>query len=129
MDPEKHYEYKDEEVATSGDASFDTVSAEENALHIEIQGTSPSYFSLLPCSNNHWLIRYIKLFVALGIKPVPESQRTHTRITDNFTLWFSVNTTLANLAIGALAIPVFGLGFWDSFSVILICNIIAVAPG
>lgn len=45
MDPEKHYEYKDEEVATSGDASFDTASAEENALHIEIQGKSPSYFS------------------------------------------------------------------------------------
>ncbi|KAI8584592.1 hypothetical protein K450DRAFT_296090 [Umbelopsis ramanniana AG] len=101
MDPEKHYEYKDEEVATTGDVSFETASAEENALHIEIQ----------------------------GIKPVPESQRTHTRITDNFTLWFSVNTTLANLAIGALAIPVFGLGFWDSFSVILVCNIIAVAPG
>jgi Permease for cytosine/purines, uracil, thiamine, allantoin len=125
MDPEKHYEYKDEEVATTGDVSFETASAEENALHIEIQGTYPSYFPLLKKYVSYSIIT----FVALGIKPVPESQRTHTRITDNFTLWFSVNTTLANLAIGALAIPVFGLGFWDSFSVILVCNVIAVAPG
>ena len=47
MDPEKHYEYKDEEVATTGDVSFETASAEENALHIEIQGTYPSNFLLV----------------------------------------------------------------------------------
>ncbi|KAH8553659.1 NCS1 family nucleobase:cation symporter-1 [Umbelopsis sp. PMI_123] len=101
MDPEKSYDFKDEEVVSNGSGSSETASAEENALHIEIQ----------------------------GIKPVPDTHRTHTRISDNFTMWFSVNTTLANLAIGTLAIPIFGLGFWDSFSVILVCNAIAVAPG
>lgn len=60
---------------------------------------------------------------------MPGHHRTHTRILDNFTMWFSVNTTLANLAIGSLAIPLFGLGFWDSFACILVFNAIAVAPG
>ncbi|KAG2172288.1 hypothetical protein INT43_004830 [Umbelopsis isabellina] len=102
MEVEKHFEYKEEDITTSGSSEEEqTHRLEENALHMETQ----------------------------GIHPVPEDQRTHTRMFDNFTMWFSVNTTLANLSIGALAIPVYGLGFWDSFACILVFNAIAVAPG
>lgn len=64
-----------------------------------------------------------------GIRPVPENERTHTSIFDNFTVWFSIDTTLANMSIGVLAIPVYNLGFWDSFACILVCNFIIVLPG
>ncbi|ORZ12710.1 purine-cytosine permease FCY21 [Absidia repens] len=73
----------------------------ENAYHVEIQ----------------------------GIHPVPSDQRTHRRLLDNLTIWFSINTTLANMSIGMLAIPVFGLGFLDSVACIIVFNMIVCVPG
>ena len=35
---------------------------------------------------------------------------------------------ISTVALGALAIPVFGLGFWDSVAVIIIFNILGVLP-
>ncbi|CAO3596581.1 unnamed protein product [Absidia cylindrospora] len=68
-------------------------------------------------------------FEIQGIHPVPSNQCTHLRIFDNLTIWFSVNTTLANMSIGMLAIPVFGLGLLDSVACILVCNMIVCVPG
>ncbi len=63
-----------------------------------------------------------------GIERVSPTTRTHVRIIDNFTMWLSANLVLSTVALGALAIPVFGLGFWDSFIVIVLFNALGVLP-
>jgi NCS1 nucleoside transporter family len=63
-----------------------------------------------------------------GIERVAPSARTHVRIFDNFTMWLSANLVISTVALGALAVPVFGLGFWDSVAVIIIFNILGILP-
>lgn len=63
-----------------------------------------------------------------GIERVPTNKRTDVRIFDNFTMWLSANLVLSTVALGALAIPVFGLGFWQAVAVILVFNILGVLP-
>jgi len=63
-----------------------------------------------------------------GIERVLPTARTHTRIFDNFTLWFSANLVISTVALGALAVPVFGLGFWDSVMAIVIFNVLGSFP-
>ena len=59
-----------------------------------------------------------------GIERVSPAARTHVRIFDNFTLWFSANLVITTVALGALALPVFGLGFWDSVVAIILFNLL-----
>src|SRR6266700_5136807 len=63
-----------------------------------------------------------------GIERVSPKTRAHVRIFDNFTMWLSANLVISTVALGALAIPAFGLGFWDSLAVIIIFNAIGVLP-
>lgn len=63
-----------------------------------------------------------------GIERVSPKARVHVRIRDNFTMWFSANLVLSTVSLGALAIPLFGLGFWDSLAVIVIFNALGVLP-
>src|SRR5947199_7871243 len=63
-----------------------------------------------------------------GIERVSPKTRTHVRIYDNFTLWFSANLVISTVALGAIAVPVFGLGFWDSVYAILIFNVLGAIP-
>src|SRR5438309_7861155 len=63
-----------------------------------------------------------------GIERVSPEARTHVRIFDNFTMWLSANLVISTVALGALAIPVFGLGFWDSLAAIILFNILGVLP-
>ena len=63
-----------------------------------------------------------------GIERVSPTTRTHVRIFDNFTMWLSANLVISTVALGALAIPVFGLGFWDAFGVIVVFNILGILP-
>ncbi len=63
-----------------------------------------------------------------GIERVSPKERTHVRIFDNFTMWLSANLVISTVALGALAVPVFGLGFWDSVAVIIIFNVLGVLP-
>src|SRR5947208_1337901 len=63
-----------------------------------------------------------------GIERVSPKTRTHVRVIDNFTMWLSANLVLSTIALGALAIPIFGLGFWDAFAVIIIFNVLGVLP-
>lgn len=64
-----------------------------------------------------------------GIDPVPPDQRPHTRIWDNFTIWFSVSSTLAYLMIGMLGWQLYELAFWQAFLCIVLGNGIASIPG
>ena len=43
-------------------------------------------------------------------------------------MWLSANLVISTVGLGALAIPIFGLGFWDSLAVILIFNALGVLP-
>lgn len=63
-----------------------------------------------------------------GIERVSPAARMHVRIYDNFTLWFSANLVISTVALGAIAVPVFGLGFWDSVYAILIFNVLGAIP-
>src|SRR5437764_12924516 len=63
-----------------------------------------------------------------GIERVSPKTRTHVRILDNFTMWLSANLVISTVGLGALAIPIFGLGFWDSLAVIIIFNVLGVLP-
>src|SRR2546429_473134 len=63
-----------------------------------------------------------------GIERVSPATRTHVRIVDNFTMWLSANLVISTVGLGALAIPLFRLGFWDSLAVILIFNALGVLP-
>jgi NCS1 nucleoside transporter family len=49
-------------------------------------------------------------------------------VLDNFTMWVSANMVITTVALGAIAIPIFGVGFWDSIAVILLFNILGVLP-
>jgi len=63
-----------------------------------------------------------------GIERVSPKTRTHVRISDNFTIWFSANLVISTVALGAIAVPVFGLGFWDSAAAIMLFNILGSLP-
>ncbi len=63
-----------------------------------------------------------------GIERISPAARTHVRIYDNFTLWFSANLVISTVALGAIAVPVFGLGFWDSVYAILTFNVLGAIP-
>src|SRR5579884_2064678 len=63
-----------------------------------------------------------------GIERVSPKTRTHVRIFDNFTMWLSANLVISTVALGTLAHAIFGLGFWDSFAIIVIFNILGALP-
>src|SRR5438105_14210548 len=63
-----------------------------------------------------------------GIERVSPKTRTHVRILDNFTMWLSANLVISTVGLGALAIPLFGLGFWDGVAVMLIVTALRVLP-
>src|SRR5437763_12440016 len=63
-----------------------------------------------------------------GIERVSPKARAHVRISDNFTIWFSANLVISSVALVALAILIFGLGFWDSVAAIMLFNILGSLP-
>src|SRR5438105_5089453 len=63
-----------------------------------------------------------------GIERVSPKTRTHVRVIDNFTMWLSANLVISTIGLGALAVPIFGLGFWDSVAVIIIFIVLGVLP-
>jgi len=64
-----------------------------------------------------------------GIERVPEDERTDTNAILNVgTMWLAANMVVSSFAIGALATPVFGLGFVDTILTIFFFNILGVLP-
>ncbi len=63
-----------------------------------------------------------------GIERVPPTTRSHVRIFDNFTMWLSANLVISTVALGGLAVPAFGLSFWQSIAVIVLFNVLGVLP-
>lgn len=63
-----------------------------------------------------------------GIERVLPDERTDTGMSKIGTLWLSANMTVSTFAIGALAQPVFDLGFVDTALTIVFVNILGILP-
>ncbi|KAI1766702.1 permease for cytosine/purines, uracil, thiamine, allantoin-domain-containing protein [Hypoxylon sp. FL1150] len=63
-----------------------------------------------------------------GIERVPDDERTDSSMLQVGTLWFSANMVVSSFAIGALALPVFGLGFVDAALTIVFVNLLGILP-
>jgi NCS1 nucleoside transporter family len=63
-----------------------------------------------------------------GIERVPPTRRHDVNTWENFTMWLSANLVLSTVTVGALAIPVFQMGFWDSVCAIVLFNVLGVLP-
>src|SRR5437588_6585803 len=63
-----------------------------------------------------------------GIQRVAEEERTDQTATQTGILWCTVNFVLSAVTTGALAIPAFGLGLWDSIIAIILFNAIGILP-
>ena len=63
-----------------------------------------------------------------GIERVPPTERHDVRVFDNFTMWLSANLVLSTVALGALAVPIFQMGFWDSALAIVLFNVLGILP-
>lgn len=66
-------------------------------------------------------------FEVSGIERVTEDNRQHTQLWDTMWLWWSANSVVATVALGAIN-GFFGLGFWGSVLVIVIFNVLGVLP-
>lgn len=66
-------------------------------------------------------------FEVSGIERVPENERAHTELWDTMWLWWSANSVVATVALGALSFFA-GLGFWGSVVVIIAFNVLGVLP-
>src|SRR5258708_13170712 len=66
-------------------------------------------------------------FEVTGIERVSENDRAHTQLWDTMWLWWSANSVVPTVALGAIALG-FGLGFWGSIAVIIVFNIPGVLP-
>ncbi|GAA5999823.1 hypothetical protein JCM10207_005927 [Rhodosporidiobolus poonsookiae] len=58
-----------------------------------------------------------------GVAPLPPSSRTDARFLSNFTLWMTMNATIACFSTGSLGPYYYSLSMRDSFLIIVFCNI------
>lgn len=63
-----------------------------------------------------------------GIERVLPDERTDASMSKIGTLWLSANMTVSTFAIGALAQPVFKLGFVDTALTIIFFNVLGILP-
>lgn len=63
-----------------------------------------------------------------GIERVPSDERENAHISQVGTMWLSANMVVSSFAIGALAYPVFYLGFVDTILIILFVNLLGILP-
>ncbi|KAI9777637.1 MAG: hypothetical protein M1835_005188 [Candelina submexicana] len=63
-----------------------------------------------------------------GIERVPENERTDGTLVKVGTMWLAANMVVSSFAIGALAIPVFKLGFVDAILTVLFINLLGIQP-
>lgn len=63
-----------------------------------------------------------------GIERVPDNERTDKNVYKVGTMWCAANMVVSSLALGALAIPVFGLGFVDAVLTVFFFNCLGALP-
>jgi len=63
-----------------------------------------------------------------GIERVPSDERSDAPVSQVGTMWLSANMVVSSFAIGALAYPVFYLGFIDTILIIFFINLLGIIP-
>jgi hypothetical protein len=63
-----------------------------------------------------------------GIERVPSDERDTAHISQVGTMWLSANMVVSSFALGALAYPIFYLGFIDTILIIFFVNLLGVIP-
>jgi len=63
-----------------------------------------------------------------GIERVPSDERENAHISQVGTMWLSANMVVSSFALGALAYPIFYLGFIDTILIILFVNLLGILP-
>ncbi|KAK0670733.1 putative purine-cytosine permease [Cercophora samala] len=63
-----------------------------------------------------------------GVERVPENERRDTRASKMGGVWLAANMGMPTFALGAVAVPIFGLGFVDAALIIVFVNLIGVLP-
>ncbi|KAG4440991.1 hypothetical protein IFR05_003555 [Cadophora sp. M221] len=63
-----------------------------------------------------------------GIERVPSDERSTAPVSQVGTMWLSANMVVSSFAIGALAYPVFFLGYVDTILIILFVNLLGIIP-
>ncbi|KAJ8126024.1 hypothetical protein O1611_g7615 [Lasiodiplodia mahajangana] len=115
---------------------------EEKARHWDSAGTDVEVgqVSGLDSANDSTLTEGNSLYAKLqafagkygveqrGIQRVPDDERTDTTMSQVGTLWLSANMVVSSFAIGALAVPIFDLGYVDSALTIFFVNILGIMP-
>src|SRR5215467_12737900 len=66
-------------------------------------------------------------FEVTGIERVAEDNRQHTQLWDTMWLWWSANSVVATVFLGAINV-FFGLGFWGTVAIIVVFNLLGVLP-
>ncbi|OJJ01265.1 hypothetical protein ASPVEDRAFT_82789 [Aspergillus versicolor CBS 583.65] len=61
-----------------------------------------------------------------GIERVPAAEQTDTSYTNVGSMWLAANMVVSSFAIGALALPVYNLGFVDAILTILFFNLLGI---
>jgi len=63
-----------------------------------------------------------------GIERVPSDERSSAPASQVGTMWLSANMVVSSFALGALAYPVFYLGFIDTILIIFFINLLGIMP-
>jgi hypothetical protein len=95
---------------------------DEGAVHAETFITGDSLYAKLQRFATQFGVE------ARGIERVPSDERTDSGMSKIGTLWCSANMVVSAFAIGALAYPVFYLGFIDTILTIFFINILGILP-
>lgn len=95
---------------------------ESGAVHGESFTTGTSFYSKL-----QRLAARLRL-EQRGIERVPDDERTDKNVWKVGTMWCAANMVVSSLAIGVLAVPVFGLGFVDALLAIFFINCLGALP-
>ncbi|KAI9672355.1 MAG: purine-cytosine permease [Caeruleum heppii] len=113
-----------------GVASYDVETAPEKGYYVDETGAVPGEsFGI----GTGFFARLQRLAGKLsieerGIERIPETERTDTNLRKVGTVWLAANMVVSSFAIGALAYPVFQLGFVDACLTILFINLLAITP-
>ncbi|KIN01674.1 hypothetical protein OIDMADRAFT_196100 [Oidiodendron maius Zn] len=119
-------DYDVEAKAANPAFAHETDSAEyigdEGAIRGEALIIGDSYFARLQRFANRFGVE------ARGIERVPSDERSNAGMSQIGTMWLSANMVVSSFAIGALAYPIFYLGFVDTILIIFFINLIAITP-
>ncbi|KAK0618020.1 purine-cytosine permease [Bombardia bombarda] len=95
---------------------------DENAIHEKDFGAGDTLYAKLQRVAGKYGLEQ------RGIERVPIDERTDSSVSNVGTMWLSANMVVSTFAIGAISVPIFGLGFVDSALTILFINILGILP-